>query len=99
MARSKHDSLEYAIKFFAQRSAFDAEAALYRDRRNPLGQFLPKVRCPVARLSCSMCVCCFLVHATMSWSGDSKGTLTVGSHCCCCYVCISDMHVHALALY
>ena len=44
MARSKHNSLEYAIKFFALRSAFDAEAALYRDRRNPLGQFLPKVR-------------------------------------------------------
>jgi hypothetical protein len=47
MARGKHDSREYAIKFFASRQSFDAEHALYcsgsQVQASGLAQFLPQV--------------------------------------------------------
>jgi hypothetical protein len=47
MAKCTHDNMEYAIKFFVSRAAFDVELALY-DRSGDskecsLAQFLPKV--------------------------------------------------------
>jgi hypothetical protein len=47
MAKSQHDGLEYAIKFFVSRAAFNAELGMY-DRgggtqASNLAQFLPKV--------------------------------------------------------
>ena len=49
MARSQGDRLEYAIKFFLSRGAFDFELALYGTgcggaAASPLAQFLPQVR-------------------------------------------------------
>ena len=47
MARSKHNGLEYAIKFYVSRSAFTAEFGLYSQRTSQkaagLAQFLPEV--------------------------------------------------------
>jgi hypothetical protein len=47
MAKSQHDGLEYAIKFFISRAAFIAELAMYGCRGDTQGsslaQFLPKV--------------------------------------------------------
>ena len=47
MAYSRRKRLEYAIKFFVSRSAFEQESALYSGS-NPLGQFLPQVPHPAA---------------------------------------------------
>jgi hypothetical protein len=48
MAKSKYDNLEYAIKFFVSRDAFEAELAMYDcgggNQASGLAQFLPKVR-------------------------------------------------------
>eukprot|EP00892_Ulva_mutabilis_P002882 jgi/Ulvmu1/12595/UM092_0025.1 len=44
IARNRHSGQEVAMKFFAVRSAFDAESALYLDSGNPLGAFLPKLQ-------------------------------------------------------
>jgi hypothetical protein len=48
MAKSQYDNMEYAIKFFVSRAAFDAEMAMYDCRggaqTSSLAQFLPKVR-------------------------------------------------------
>ena len=48
MARGKHDGVEYAIKFYVSRAAFEAESELYSQRTTSqvtgLAQFLPKVR-------------------------------------------------------
>jgi hypothetical protein len=48
MARHVHNRLEYAIKFFVSREAFDVEHALYLQGTDPqasgLSQFLPEVR-------------------------------------------------------
>lgn len=43
MARHKHSSEEFAIKFFAKRADFDSESALYREQGSALFSFLPKV--------------------------------------------------------
>jgi hypothetical protein len=44
MARSKFNpQIQFAIKFFVARKAFEAEAALYRDKATVLGKFLPEV--------------------------------------------------------
>jgi hypothetical protein len=47
MAKSQYDGLEYAIKFFISRVAFNAELAMYDSRGDTQGsslaQFLPKV--------------------------------------------------------
>ena len=43
-AADKETREEYAIKVFLSRRAFEDEAALYEDKSNPLGQFLPQVR-------------------------------------------------------
>ena len=47
MARGRHDGVEYAIKFYVSRAAFEAERGLYSQRasRNATGlaQFLPQV--------------------------------------------------------
>ena len=47
MARGRHDGVEYAIKFYVSRAAFEAEKGLYSQRtsRNATGlaQFLPQV--------------------------------------------------------
>ena len=47
MARSKYDGLEYAIKFYVSRAAFEAEKSLYSERAaaqaTGLAQFLPQV--------------------------------------------------------
>ena len=45
LAISSVNRLEYAIKFFLSRSAFEQERYLYSGS-NPLGQFLPKVLQP-----------------------------------------------------
>jgi hypothetical protein len=48
MAKSQYDGLEYAIKFFISRAAFNAELAMYDSRGDTQGsslaQFLPKVK-------------------------------------------------------
>jgi hypothetical protein len=48
MAKSLYDDIEYAIKFFVSRAAFDAELAMYDCRggaqTSSLAQFLPKVK-------------------------------------------------------
>ena len=54
MAKGSVDNIEYAIKLYVSRSAFEAESGLYRQRHDPkakgLSQFLPWVRtCSVAR--------------------------------------------------
>ena len=36
---------EYAFKFFVSRTAFEQEAKLYEDPEQPLGRFLPELRC------------------------------------------------------
>jgi hypothetical protein len=43
---AKHhiNDLEYAIKFYLSRTAFQDEASLFLNDGNPLGQFLPEVR-------------------------------------------------------
>ena len=47
MARGKNDGVEYAIKFYVSRAAFEAERGLYSQRTSTqatgLAQFLPKV--------------------------------------------------------
>ena len=47
MARSRVNGLEYAIKFFVSRAAFQAEHAMYRPGGNTqasgLAKFLPQV--------------------------------------------------------
>ena len=47
MARSKYDAVEYAIKFYVSRAAFEAESGLYSQRAaaqvTGLSQFLPRV--------------------------------------------------------
>jgi hypothetical protein len=47
MAKSQYDGLEYAIKFFISRVAFNAELAMYDSKGDTQGsslaQFLPKV--------------------------------------------------------
>lgn len=47
MARSRHSRVEYAIKWFVSRAAFESERALYDKRSGSdasvLAQFLPKV--------------------------------------------------------
>ena len=47
MARSKYDGLEYAIKFYVSRAAFEAESGLYSERAasqvTGLARFLPQV--------------------------------------------------------
>jgi hypothetical protein len=47
MAKSQHDDLEYAIKFFMSKEAFNAELDMYESGRGTqngcLAQFLPKV--------------------------------------------------------
>ena len=45
MAYSTTSRMEYAVKFFVARSAFEQEKELYCGQ-NPLGQFLPQVPCP-----------------------------------------------------
>jgi hypothetical protein len=56
MAKSQYDDLEYAIKFFVSRAAFDAELAMYDCRGGPqtssLAQFLPKVGILLVFLLC-----------------------------------------------
>ena len=48
MAKGSVDNIEYAIKLYVSRSAFEAESGLYRQRHDPkakgLSQFLPWVR-------------------------------------------------------
>jgi hypothetical protein len=48
MAKSQHNGLEYAIKFFVSRAAFNAELSLYDHggdtQGSGLAQFLPEVR-------------------------------------------------------
>lgn len=48
MAKSRHNRLEYAIKFYLSQAAFEAEVELYGTRggapASPLAQFLPLVR-------------------------------------------------------
>ena len=48
MAKYEHGGLEYAIKFYVSRAAFDAESALYSQHTTAqvteLAQFLPQVR-------------------------------------------------------
>jgi hypothetical protein len=47
MARSRLNGLEYAIKFYLSKAAFDAESGLYSQREGAqnvgLAQFLPEV--------------------------------------------------------
>jgi hypothetical protein len=54
MAKSQYDGLEYAIKFFISRAAFNAELPMYDSRGDTQGsslaQFLPKVSFPSAFL-------------------------------------------------
>ena len=48
MAKSKHNSLQYAIKFYLSQAAFQAEVALYGSsgsaRSSTIAKFLPLVR-------------------------------------------------------
>jgi hypothetical protein len=46
MARSRVNGLEYAIKFFISKGAFEAERDLYTNPGKPFGPFLPQARCP-----------------------------------------------------
>ena len=47
MARGRYDGVEYAIKFYVSRAAFEAERGLYSQRTSQkatgLAQFLPQV--------------------------------------------------------
>jgi hypothetical protein len=57
-AKDRRSNLDYAVKFFTSRSAFQDEARLFTDKGNPLGKFLPDVRCPsVAALPLVLCAC------------------------------------------
>ena len=55
MARSRLNGLEYAIKFFVSRAAFNAEHAMYRagsdTQASGLAKFLPQVCCTGAQLA------------------------------------------------
>ena len=42
--KHRRSGLQFAIKFFLSRSAFDDEAALYTNPASPLGPFLPQLR-------------------------------------------------------
>jgi hypothetical protein len=58
MVRSIHNGLEYAIKFFVSRDAFNVEHALYEQGTGPtatgLAQFLPEVCHPLFKLGCDV---------------------------------------------
>ena len=43
IAEDRSTRIEYAMKFFFSRPAFEHELALYMDRTQPLGAFLPEV--------------------------------------------------------
>lgn len=64
MARSTVNGLEYAIKFFVARSAFDVERDMYGQSKDNteacgLSQFLPQVRHPIA-LNRNLYFCLFV---------------------------------------
>ena len=60
MAKGSVDNIEYAIKLYVSRSAFEAESGLYRQRHDPkakgLSQFLPWVRLSIADALVHACV-------------------------------------------
>ena len=43
VVEDRRKRIEYAIKFYLFRDAFEGERALYQDLSQPLGQFLPEV--------------------------------------------------------
>lgn len=44
MARNRSNGMEFAIKFYISKTAFDSEVSLYKDDTCPLGKYLPQVR-------------------------------------------------------
>ena len=72
MAHSRMNRVDYAIKFFVSRSAFEQERALYGGS-SPLGQFLPQVPAPPVHLWPRLCslhtgethMNCFVLLLTM----------------------------------
>jgi hypothetical protein len=69
MAKSKHDRLEYAIKFFVSRAAFDVEQAMYGQGSGAhscgLAQFLPKVSsCTKLDCQCLRSMCSLFEHCS-----------------------------------